>query len=597
MYKKIFNLFDKDEKKTLYKIMLIAIIMALFETIGVASIMPFMSLLSNPELVTNEQGYYKYFFELLNFETIRSFQIFLGCVVLLLIVATNIFAIYSLWVVQMFTANQNKVFSTKLLKNYLHKPYSFYFDNNTSELGKNILSESMVLTEGVILPVIQLITKMLVTLSILILLFYINPVLLMIMGGSLISGYYIVYLFTNTKFEEYGQKKLDLNTKKFKVADESLSGVKVIKFLQKEIFFLNKFENISKEYADITANYQILKLLPKHFMEILAFGGIMAITLYMLTNEFNAKEIVPVLSIYALAGYRLMPALQQIYASIVTIKYNQAAAGVVQRDLQSIVPVSISSKHHTQRINFNKSIQIKNLDYGYQKKSLIFNNLNIDIVKNSFIAFIGATGSGKSTLIDIIMGLNLPNKGGVYIDDQLVTKNNIAEWRRKIAYVPQEIFLLDDSILANIAFGEKIENISKARAINAAKAAKIHSFIKNEMKCGYETRIGDRGIQLSGGQKQRIGIARALYREPEVIIFDEATSSLDNKTELLIMESIFEMMGHKTIVVVAHRLATVKKCDNIFLIDKGVIIDQGRYSDLSMRNAGFFNEIQQKDKE
>ena len=228
---------------------------------------------------------------------------------------------------------------------------------------------------------------------------------------------------------------------------------------------------------------------------------------------------------------------------------------------------------------------------------MIFNNLNIDIVKNSFIAFIGATGSGKSTLIDIIMGLNLPNKGGVYIDDQLVTKNNIAEWRRKIAYVPQEIFLLDDSILANIAFGEKIENISKARAINAAKAAKIHSFIKNEMKCGYETRIGDRGIQLSGGQKQRIGIARALYREPEVIIFDEATSSLDNKTELLIMESIFEMMGHKTIVVVAHRLATVKKCDNIFLIDKGVIIDQGRYSDLSMRNAGFFNEIQQKDKE
>ena len=588
MYKQLLQLFDKNGKRELIALFVVIFCMAIVETLGVASIMPFMALLSEPDLV-NKNQWFADIYSLVGFTSIVAFQFFIGVIVLLVIVFANAFGAYTTWRIQGFIAHENQRIASRMLENYLYRPYAFFLNRNTSELGKNILSESAMLTEGIILPLIQMIAKALIILFILALLLWTDPALVLVMGGMSGIGYGLVYLFSHSKLGAYGQKRLDLNGVRYKTAGEALEGIKDIKILGKEAFFLDRFSKATKEFSNITANYQLIKALPRHLLEVIAFGGIMAITLYLLLAKNDMSKIIPVLSLYALAGYRLLPALQQIYLSMVTIKYNRATAELIHMEMQGNVDLYQESNIPASDINFNQSIDLNRIRFGYDGETSLFKDVSLSIKKNTSVAFVGETGSGKSTLADLIMTLHFAQQGELAVDGTVIDSENARNWRNNVGYVPQQIYLLDDTVASNIALGNEASEINLSRLESVARAAQIHDFIVNELSDGYQTIVGERGVRLSGGQRQRIGIARALYHDPDVIVFDEATSALDGITEQAVMSAITELSGKKTMIIIAHRLGTVKECDVIYVLEKGEVVDQGSYEDLINHNIHFLS--------
>jgi len=326
-------------------------------------------------------------------------------------------------------------------------------------------------------------------------------------------------------------------------------------------------------------------------MELIAFGCIIFLILYLLTShQGNLGTILPVLSVYALAGFKLLPAFQQVYTSVSTIKGNISAFNAIKDDLHASAaedPTAPPKATDNNRLVPTTSIQLTNVTFAYPgKKKPALKNLDITIYANSVIGLVGSTGSGKSTAIDLVLGLMQPEQGQLMVDGKPITQDNLRAWQNTLGFVPQSIFLADSSIRENIAFGLPEHEIDDQKVRRATKMAHLEELVQ-ELPNGLNTRVGERGVQLSGGQRQRIGIARALYHDAEVLILDEATSALDGITEKLIMDAIHDFAGQKTIIMIAHRLATVKQCDTIYLLGNGTVIDAGTYSELTQRNQIF----------
>jgi len=297
-------------------------------------------------------------------------------------------------------------------------------------------------------------------------------------------------------------------------------------------------------------------------------------------------NILPLIALYAFAGYRLLPAFQQIYGSITQLKFVSPSLDAIHNDIKNLAP-KISQKDK-KNIPLNNAIELKNLHYQYPNTSrTTVKDININIPISSSVGIVGTTGSGKTTIIDIILGLLQPQKGSLEVDNIIIDKNNCDAWQRSIGYVPQEIFITDDTLEANIAFGVDKNEINQDNIIQAAKIANIHDFVMKDLPQKYQTTVGERGVRLSGGERQRIGIARALYRDPKILILDEATSALDNLTEKLVMENIRNLGDKKTIIMIAHRLSTVRDCDIIFYLENGEIKDRGTYKQLIDTSEGF----------
>jgi ABC-type multidrug transport system fused ATPase/permease subunit len=306
------------------------------------------------------------------------------------------------------------------------------------------------------------------------------------------------------------------------------------------------------------------------------------------TGDFNSA--LPILSLYVFAGYRLMPAMQQIYYSSTQLTFVIPAIDKLTSDIKNLKPLNIN--HDKGVVSLNKEIILKNIFYEYPNASrTTLKNINLSISSKSIVGFVGETGSGKTTAVDIILGLLEPQKGTLEIDGKVITKKNSRSWQRSIGYVPQHIYLSDDTIAANIAFGVHSQDINMVAVEKAAKIANLHNFLVDELPKKYETIIGARGIRLSGGQRQRIGIARALYHNPSVLILDEATSALDSQTEKMVMDSINKISEDVTIIIIAHRLTTIKKCDKIFLLEKGLIKNEGTFEELMNINENFRKNV------
>jgi ABC-type multidrug transport system fused ATPase/permease subunit len=300
----------------------------------------------------------------------------------------------------------------------------------------------------------------------------------------------------------------------------------------------------------------------------------------------NFNSALPIISLYVFAGYRLMPAIQQIYSSFVSLTFTEPAINNLSEDLKNLKPINLNRDKGS--ISFKKSIILKNIDYNYPNSSrTALKNISLSIPIKSSIGLVGATGSGKTTTVDIILGLLEPQKGILEVDNKIITQQNTRAWQRCIGYVPQHIYLSDDTVAANIAFGVDPKNILQSKVVHASKIANLHKFITDELPQQYETAIGERGVRLSGGQRQRIGIARALYHNPQVLILDEATSALDNQTEKAVMEEVNNLNKDITIIIISHRLSTVKKCDQIFFLKNGKLESQGTFDELIKVNENF----------
>lgn len=359
-----------------------------------------------------------------------------------------------------------------------------------------------------------------------------------------------------------------------------------MKVLGLERSFISRYEPSAGTFATSMAALQVMSGLPRYVIETLAFGTVMALFLYLLASEGGVQAVLPTIGAFALAGYRLLPALQQVYISSTTLRFNQSVLDTMHRDLMASARPEGESHRDTPstditlpvrpaaRLPFRRELRLDQVTYTYPGAEVpALREVSLVIPRKSSVAFIGATGSGKSTLVDIILGLLQPQSGSILVDGTEINENNLSAWQANIGYVPQDIYLTDDTITANIAFGVPHDQIDYKALERAARIANIHDFISAELPDKYETVVGERGIRMSGGQKQRIGIARALYHDPAVLVLDEATSSLDSETERCIVESLEEVRGDRTLIVITHRLSTVRRSDRLYQVVRGCLTE------------------------
>ena len=424
-----------------------------------------------------------------------------------------------------------------------------------------------------------MIAKGLVAIAIITLLIIADPRLALTVGASLSISYGLIYIIIRKYLFRIGEEALKSNKLRFIAISEAFGAIKEVKVSGLEQIFVNRFADPAKAFARNQTSAAVARELPRYVLEAVAFGGIMLVLLYMMIKVGDLNNALPLISLYILAGYRLMPALQIIYSSFASISFVGPSLNKLYDDIKTLDSTDLS--HDKNIMMLNKSINLINVSYNYPNSPRIaLKNINIDIPVGSTIGLIGTTGSGKTTAVDIILGLLKPQEGRLEVDGKIVLENNYRAWQRSIGYVPQNIYLSDDTVAANIAFGVKTEKIKKNLIEKASKIANLHDFIINELPEQYETKIGDRGVRLSGGQRQRIGIARALYHNPNIVILDEATNALDSLTEKAVMDAVNNIGNKKTIIIIAHRLSTVKKCDKIYILKKGEIENQGSFDEL-----------------
>jgi len=573
-------LFSPSEVKKTYLIFIGIVLMGFIELIGISSIAPFIAVVLEPDMI-HENIYLSYAYRFLSANNSEEFIAILGISVVIALLVSNILQVFINWQIIHFTNVQTYRLSVRLLDKYLNEPYSFYLNKNPSEMSKNILSEVARGVHGVVLQVMTVISKAIVVIFIFILLLWLDPLTAIVSVLTLGVAYGLIHHIVKDKVKSWGVGLTEESFKAYKAVNESMSAIKYIKFKSCEKKFVDLFRVPAENISLYSTKSSLVTLLPRYILEVIIFGGMILIVVF---SERKGIKIVPIISLYAMAGYRLMPALQTIYSGVTSVRYAMPAFNLIANDLSKRTN---TNKINNNSLSFSKDLEVKNLCYGYHaSKNLIVNKLDLSIKKNTTIAIVGTTGSGKTTLMDLLLGLITPNSGDIYLDNIKLNDKNIHIWRNIIGYVPQSIYLTDDTIEKNIAFGVDCNEIDKSQVAKVAKIANLDNFI-NTLPERYDTFVGERGVRLSGGQQQRIGIARALYHDPDIIMLDEATSSLDSITENSIMEAIHNIAHQKTIIMIAHRLSTIKECDEIHMMDHGRIVDSGTYEHLISFNKEF----------
>ena len=587
-FKKLLFLLTPHERKRAGLLIIMIIIMALLDMIGVASILPFMAVLMNPGLLETNVILNTMFqnLSMLGIETRQEFLVALGVLVFALLIISLAFKALTTYAQIRFVQMREHSIAKRLIEGYLHQPYSWFLSRHSADLGKNILSEVSTIIGYGINPLMELIAKGIVTIALITLLIITDPKPAFIVGLSLGSAYLIIFYIIRKYLNQTGEERVANNQLRFTAVSEMFSATKEVKVGGLEETYIKSFSNSAQIFARTQASSLIISQLPRFILEAVAFGGILIIILYISVQTGSFNNALPVVSLYVFAGYRLMPALQQIYSSFTNLSFVGPSLNKLYYDLKTLKPIDENQDQGV--LKFNKTITLKNIHYSYPSTSrTALKNINLTIPVKSTVGLVGATGSGKTTTVDIILGLLVAQKGTLEVDGKVITKQNARAWQRSIGYVPQHIYLSDDTVAANIAFGVKPKDINQAAVLKSSKIANLHNFVIDELPKQYQTTIGERGVRLSGGQRQRIGIARALYHNPQVLILDEATNALDNLTEKAVMDSVNNLSKDITIILITHRLGTVKKCDKIFLLEKGEIKNNGTFKELININESF----------
>tara|TARA_X000000950_G_scaffold289243_1_gene411158 strand:+ start:2396 stop:4108 length:1713 start_codon:yes stop_codon:yes gene_type:complete len=564
--------------------------MAFFEMLGVISIMPFIAVLTKPELI-HTTDYLISLYKFSNYFGIYGedeFLYLLGVMVFILLITSLLFKALTHYAKERFVEMRIYSICKRFMEGYMNQPFSWFLNRNSADLEKSILSEVATAVLGNLGPLIELTSKTFVAIALIILLLLNDTKLTITIFVLFFLFYGSIYLYSRKYLGIIGEERLNANKSRFSSVSEAFGGIKEIKLGGFEKFYTNRFARSAKIFSERQISARLLKILPRYFLESIAFGGVLLIILILMSQKGSFQNALPYIAVYIFAGYRLLPAFQSIYGSINELRFAGPSLDNLYNDYKEL-NFLISNKNKNV-LPLNKNILLKNVNFSYPKSSnSALSDINLNIPVKNCVGIIGKTGSGKTTLIDIILGLLEPQKGTIEIDGMKINKQNLRLWQNNIGYVPQNIYLADDTIEANIALGINSENINKNAVKRSAENANIHNFIINELPKKYETTVGERGVRLSGGQRQRIGIARALYHKPQVLVLDEATSSLDNQTEKIVMDTINGLSKEITIVLIAHRLSTLKNCDTIYLLEKGKIKKKGSFESLVKSHENFFN--------
>jgi len=579
--KKLLFLLTPHERKRAGLLLLMILIMAILDMIGVASILPFMAVLTNPSLIETNlilNNIFQ-FFSKLGVENNQQFLFALGILVFLILIFSLTFKALTTYFQIRFIQMREYTVGKSFVEGYLHQPYSWFLNHHSAELGKNILSEVGGVIGGGMRNLLDLLSKGLVAITLIILLIITDPKLALIISLSLGLFYGVIFFSIRSYLGRIGKIRLKNNELRFLAVSEAFGAIKEVKISGLEQTYIKQFSKSAEAYARTQASSTILSQLPRFFLEAIAFGGIMLIILYKMTTTGSFNNALPVVSLYVFAGYRLMPALQQIYRSFTQLTFAGPAIDKLYDDKKNLKPFNVNQNQKL--LHFNRSISLKNIHYNYPNASrTALKDINLSIPAKATVGLIGATGSGKTTMVDIILGLLEAQKGTLEVDGKIITQQNSRSWQQSIGYVPQHIYLSDDTIVGNIALGVDPSKIDQVAIEKVCKIANLYDFIMDELPKKYLTTVGERGVRLSGGQRQRIGIARALYHSPKVLILDEATSALDNQTEKVVMDAINNLSKDITVILIAHRLNTVKNCDIIFKLENGQLINQGTFEEI-----------------
>ena len=572
------------------------VVMAVLEVVNVMAIMPFLSAAADPASV-REHELLGTAADLLGIQDDRLFLILLGLAVFTLLLLSNAWTAMTTWMEARLAWSWNHAWSSRILRRYVYQPYPYFLGRNTADLLKNVLSEVEQLAAQLLVPGVEAVGRSVVMVGIVVAMVVVEPraalLATVVVGGS----YAVVFRATRRKLAQVGAERVAANEARFRAATDVLAGIKDVKLLGLEEDFLERFERASTSFSRQRTTAEAIGRVPRYLIEPVAMGTVVLLVVYLLARRGDLAQIVPLLGFYAFAGYRLMPAAQQVFRGVTQYRFYAPALrrllGEMQAEADRSEPQLASRRgpDDSRPLVLREALELRRVCYRYPSAPRpVLQDITLTIPAGSVVGIVGATGSGKTTLADLILGLLRPTQGEVAIDGVPLDDASIPRWQAGLGYVPQQIFLLDASVAENIAFGLPKDRIDMEAVRRAARLAQIDRFIEEELPYGYDTPVGERGIRLSGGQRQRIGIARALYRDPSVLVLDEATSALDSRTEEAVMEAIGKLLGQRTIIMIAHRLTTLRLCQVVFMLQRGRLVATGSYEDL-MVGAGSFAEL------
>jgi len=583
-----FSLLTPSQRRRFYTLQILVIIMTFAEVASIFSITPFMAIVGDPSILEKE-GFLGMLYIRSNLGEPYQFIFYLGLIVLVILIISALISIFITWRLAMFATKIGVEIGDRLYSHYLNRDWLFHTMTSSSNLTKKISSETTRITDTFLLPLMYMNARLFLTLFVFLILLVYDPIVSIICLIVFSVAYIIIIKLARTRLEINSKNISAMFLERFKLMSEGFGGIKEVLLLGKSSEFKKRFTKAGNKLAYSQGVNKAIALVPRYFMELLGFASMVLLVIYLITNsKGDLGLILPILSIYGIAGVKLLPALQQIYSSITTVRGNLSAYESIREDLINIKTYDAQKNEPSKQVwSKHNEISLKNITFKYpDKKNFSLENISLTIKANTTVGFVGKSGSGKSTLIDVIIGLIKPQQGEITIDRIPLVKQNLRTWQNKIGIVTQTIFLTEGTIAENVAFGIPHDLIKHEQVKKVLKLAHLEEWVLG-LENGIHTKVGERGIQLSGGQKQRIGIARALYNETDVLVFDEATSALDGITEKAIMNAIHDFTGKKTLIMIAHRLTTVQKCDQIFMMNKGSIVDNGTYQQLLEKNLQF----------
>ena len=586
--KKLFPLLSPDQRKAFYSLQILVMLMAIMEILGIASIVPFMVLVGDMNILQQDTIFAR-FYQASDLSSEAHFVFLTGVAVLIMLFISSMISMFTLWRLSIFATKTGSELADQLYTHYIRQGWLFHSRGSSAQLTKKIFGETSRVSGQIILPLMQMNARIVLALLLSISIFIYDPKVAIIGVSVFAIAYTILFKVIRIRLARNGKEISKVNETRYRLINHGFGGIKDVLLFGRDRHFIKQFNKSGRTLAYSHASNTALAQAPRFFMELVAFGTIISLVLYLFaTHKGDMIMILPILSVYTLAAFKLLPAFQQIFVCVATIKGNLSAFETIEQDLVDSAQIKSNTfKSEDGSLHLKQQITLENISFTYPGNfSPAINELSMSIPANSLVGIVGPSGSGKTTLIDILLGLITPQQGQLKVDSISVDEENSRLWKNTIGFVPQSIFLSEGTIVQNVAFGIPDDKINIEKVKNALTLSHLDIFLQSLDK-GIYTEVGERGVQLSGGQRQRIGIARALYHNAKVLVFDEATSSLDGITEKNIMEAIHNFSGQKTIIMVAHRLKTVQKCDQIFLVDKGKITDHGTYEELLKRNKHF----------
>jgi ABC-type multidrug transport system fused ATPase/permease subunit len=550
-------------------VFLLSLAQAVFQVIGVTSIFPFLALAADPDRI-RRSNFGTRFLSL--FPPMENFQLLLvaGVIAIAAILLSNAVNLLADYARTRYAQNFAHWLRVRLLRRMASQPYTYFLQRNSGHLLKKVLGDVLNYTTGVLLPILDMVARTVTTVLLLATLFLVQPVIALSAAIGLGGFYAITFRLLARKRREVDENLRKHSIGYYREAHQLLGGIKPVKVQRAEEHFLARFAGHSTIIAKMGARVSIFNS-ARYIVEPLAFGGLVVAVLLLAVKGRDFSDILPNLAVMALAGYRLLPAIQLLYTQLTQVSSMRHAVDEVYDEFVeaetdgSVSPATSSDALARARpLRWNDSITLREISFRYPDASRpVLEEFSLTITKNISLGVIGPTGSGKSTFVDLLLGLYQPTTGEILIDDEPLTPALVPSWQASIGYVPQDIFLIDDTIARNIAFGLPDNEIDPARLREACAMAQLLEFIEGELPAGFDTSVGERGVRLSGGQRQRIGLARALYHRPSLLILDEATSALDVATEAKLLEALGSLAGKLTMVVAAHRLSTIAGCDKV----------------------------------